>query len=200
MQSLKINNVSKVLGMRPILKNINLIINPGEIIAVTGENGAGKTTLLKVIAGLLPLSKGQIQGVEQVKIGYVGHQPMVYNRLTVIENLAFFGKLYNSFSQNRLKQVLQEINLNKAQNQLAQNLSRGMLQRLSLGRLLMQQPLVFLFDEPFTGLDTKGKDWLSGFLTRIHQQQKILIVVTHNLDELATIPFREVHLKGGQIV
>ncbi len=200
MASIALQAVSKTIGYRRILQNISCTLEPGTLVAVTGPNGAGKTTLLKVVAGLTPLSSGQISGAAFGEIGYVGHQPMVYKALTVAENLVFFAKLHDTYTADRVAEVLVEIGLKPAAGLQGSMLSRGMLQRLALGRLLLQNPRLCLFDEPFTGLDKAGQQWLRSFLGRLLAEDRHVMVVSHNLQELEPLPYRELQLKGGRLV
>lgn len=200
MTALTLERVTKTLGFHTILRDISLTVLPGELLVVTGANGAGKSTLLKVIAKLLPLSSGKITGVTQSEIGYLGHSSMVYSGLTVKENLTFYGELYGINCKERVPRVLSLIGLEQRQDMLAKNLSRGMMQRLSLGRILMQDPTVFLLDEPTNGLDESGKAWLISFLKQAIGDAKMLLYVTHNPCELSTLPFREIRLAKGRIL
>jgi len=200
LSALQLQGITKIYGHRPVLRQVTLQLQPGEMAVLTGDNGAGKTTLLKVVAGLIPPSRGRIEGISQRYIGYVGHRPMIYEDLTVAENLAFFAGLYGEKEPGRIPQTLERIGLQGTEQMPGRVLSRGMLQRLSLGRVLMQQPRLFLMDEPFTGLDSQGRQWLTGVLRRLLQEQAMVLLVSHQLQELADLPYAEYRLQRGRLV
>lgn len=202
---LMICNVTKQIGVKTILKRINLEANSGDLLIVTGPNGAGKTTLLRVIAGLRAPSEGTIQwngqayGPEQVRIGYLSHNSMFYHDLSVLDNLQFFGRLYGRAHQANIQAVLKRVDLYLYRYELVAVLSRGMLQRLTIARMLLQEPELILYDEPFTSLDSAGQQLLYEILNE-QMASTIQIVITHQIESLAGLTLREIKLQAGRLV
>lgn len=193
-----LQGVSKRMGYRFVLADVSLSLDAGEVLAVTGPNGAGKTTLLRIMAGLVPATKGTLNVPQGQDVGYIGHRPMVYSSLTVEENLAFFAKLYRRSRDGDVPGILKELGLSRFRRMLASQLSRGLQQRLSLGRLLLFAPRLVLFDEPFAGLDEAGQEYLRSLLVRLRQRAAVQIVVSHNLHEIHGIASRHVILSQGR--
>ena len=137
--------------------------------ALMGANGAGKTTLLRVLACLTSPSSGsaRVEGwdierdAQRVRrvVGFVAHQPYLYDELTAEENLLFFGKMYAvKDARKRTKQLLLRVGMEKRAGERVSVLSRGQVQRLALARALLHAPRLLLLDEPDTGLDEEGQE------------------------------------------
>lgn len=179
--------------MKPILRGIDLSINAGERMALLGANGAGKTTLLRILAGLSRPGSGQItlDGLDLIqqtreircKVGFVAHQPYLYDDLTALENLLFFARMYAvEQPQARAAKLLLRVGLNKKAHERASSLSRGQLQRLALARALLHSPQLLLLDEPDTGLDQEGLEVLSELLQEHSSQGGTILFTTHDLE------------------
>src|SRR5690606_13868515 len=136
------------------------------MLAVTGPNGAGKTTLLRMLAGVSRPTDGEVfldglslsNGPAHIRrrIGYVGHQPMLFADLTGRENLLFFGRLYNVPSE-RVEELLAAVGMDRRADLPVHSCSRGMQQRLAVARALLHRPPLLICDEPLTGLDGDGQ-------------------------------------------
>lgn len=191
------------------LRRVTLTIGGGEFVALLGPNGSGKTTLLRMAALLLQPSAGRVihlgaEGLaaEDVRkqIGLVAHKTLVYEELTARENLAFFARLYGlSSPAERIQQVLAEVGLARRGDDSAATFSRGMRQRLAIARALVTEPRLLLFDEPATGLDREGREWLDRTLLGLHRAGATLIVSTHD-ESLAALAGRSVWLRAGRLV
>lgn len=163
--------LGKRYGRTWALRGVDLEVGPGERVLVFGPNGAGKTTLLKLIAGTLRPSEGRVKvgGAEdremRRKVGMVGHRPLFYGKLTVRENLLFYGKLYGVPElRSRTEELLERVGLGHMADLPSEVLSRGMAQRLSLAKALLHDPPVLLLDEPFSGMDPEGRRFLGELL------------------------------------
>jgi ABC-type multidrug transport system ATPase subunit len=201
--------VEKRFGGLVALRRFTLTIGPGEFVALLGPNGSGKTTLLRMAALLLQPSAGRVVHVggenlpaESVRkqIGLVGHKALVYDELTAQENLAFFARLYGLANPTeRIGRVLDEVGLARRAGDAAATFSRGMRQRLAIARALITEPRLLLFDEPATGLDREGREWLERTLLGLHQGGATLIVSTHD-ESLAALAGRSIWLRAGRLV
>lgn len=189
---LRISDLHKSYGSRVALSGIDLDLKRGEFLCLFGPNGAGKSTLLKIIATLLRPSSGSVKVLDydlqehpeeyRAKLGMVSHQSFVYQDLTVLENLEFFASLYGvEDPQGRALDLLDEVNLADRYDMPAANLSRGMQQRLSIARALINDPVLLLLDEPYTGLDEHAASVLRDQLQALHSQHRTIVMVTHNL-------------------
>lgn len=203
------DRVEKRFGALLALRKVTLRIAPGEFVALYGPNGSGKTTLLRMAALLVRPTAGRVAhlgaegfGAEQVRrqIGLVGHKTLVYDELTARENLAFFAQLYAvPRPAERISRVLDAVGLRQRADDAAGVFSRGMRQRLAIARALITEPRLLLFDEPATGLDRQGREWLDRTLGGLHEAGATVIVSTHD-DALAALAARSIHLDAGRVV
>src|SRR5207247_7845905 len=160
----------------------------GGCLVVTGRNGAGKTTLLRLCAGLAIPSAGTLEvEPDRSRIGFLGHEPLVYRELTVLENLDLYGRLYRVLERReRIGMLLERLGLWEARRDRASALSRGQMQRLALCRALLHKPELLILDEPFSGLDADGAELLDRELAGM-RGQRTLLVATHDPERVASL-------------
>src|SRR4051794_23056114 len=150
-------NLSKRFGAKRVFARVDVSLDAGGFLLVTGPNGSGKTTLLRVLAGLAAPTAGELQLPERQTIGYLGHEPLVYRELTPLENLTLFGRLYRLPEQReRLGMLLERFDLWGVRHERVSTFSRGMQQGLGLCRVLLHEPTHLLLDEPYNALDAAG--------------------------------------------
>lgn len=204
------SNLYKSFGSRRVLRGVNLELDRGEVVALIGVNGAGKSTLLRILSTLTradggkisldgnPIHKDPIRVRQQ--IGVVLHAPMLYGSLTGRENLRFFSRLFGIVdSENRISQMLDEMNLTSRAEDLVRTYSRGMQQRLSIARALLHDPEFLLMDEPLTGLDDDSIGRLNQYLKRAAQLGKSILFATHDLERVCELATRVDTLHRGTI-
>ena len=201
----KIRGVSKSFGKKLVLNDINLEVNEGEIFGVIGASGAGKTTLLESMIGFYPISKGDISfrkdstgstfnflslekdpSLKQL-IGFSTQDPSFYDRLTVKENLEYFAKLYNipeQFIEQRIKKIMDLVELTGEENALAGELSGGMKKRLDIACSLINDPKLLILDEPTADLDPVLRQHVWRLLKKINSLGKTIIISSHFLEEM----------------
>ena len=192
-----INNIIKRFNFNPILSDLNLEVNKGEVVQILGSNGCGKSTLLKIIAGILRPESGKIsidnkdllsRDCESKKhIIYWGHQPMLYPHLTTYENLVFFLKLRNQSIPENIDSILDSVNLINFKNVQCDNFSQGMFQRFNLLRFIISDWDLGLMDEPFSGLDSSGEKLLLNKIESWKGSNKSMIITSHNSDRLKNL-------------
>ncbi len=174
-------------GDKRVLHDVDFELERGGFLLVTGPNGSGKTTLLRVLAGLYAPTRGELELPERARIGYLGHEPLVYRELTPLENLDLFGRLYRvAERRERTGMLLERFGLWAARNDRAGSYSRGMLQRLALCRALVHEPALLVLDEPFNGLDAQGTELLDAELATL-ARERTLLVATHDPQRLGPI-------------
>ena len=178
-------------GERDVLRGLDLDIPSGSFLLVTGGNGSGKSTLLSLLAGLLAPTAGQLNvDARREQIGYVGHDPLVYEELTALENLELFGRLYRvPERRERAGMLLERYALWQARRERVGTYSQGMKQRLALCRALLHEPELVLLDEPYAGLDAAGATLLDDELATL-SGARTLVVSSHvpeRIEHLATL-------------
>jgi ABC-type multidrug transport system ATPase subunit len=156
-------------------------------LVVTGPNGSGKSTLLRLCVGLAAPSGGELEvSVDRGRIGYLGHEPLLYRELTALENLDLYGRLYRvPERRERIGMLLERFALWEARHARASSFSRGMLQRLALCRAFLHAPTLLVLDEPYDGLDEAGVSLLDRELAD-RRRGSAFVVATHEPERLAT--------------
>lgn len=208
---LTIQGLKKRYGLKPILRGIDLTLYTGERVALLGANGAGKTTLLRILAGLTKPSEGRIvlegwdgeRDAMQVRrlVGFVAHQPYLYEELTALENLRFFGKMYGVTDECELaSSLLQKVGLQRRAKERVGTFSRGQLQRMAWARALLHAPRLLLLDEPDTGLDQEGNELITALWQEHTRQGGYSLFTTHQLEHALHRGERIVLLNGGRVV
>jgi len=204
-------NVEKRYGPVRALRPVSLSISPGEFIALLGPNGSGKTTLLRLTAQLARPTAGTIlfhgsAGFEsgyaaRRRLGVVAHATLLYDDLTAEENLQLFARLYEiPDAAATITARLEAAGLADRRADLVRTFSRGMRQRLTLARALLHSPGMLLFDEPTTGLDVAGCEWLARELRRLHTSACTIIMSTHQGGEVTALATRSIALESGRVV
>ena len=181
---IRARDLSKRYGEKRVLAGLDFDLPAGGFLLVTGANGSGKTTLIRLCAGLVLPTSGELELPERGRIGYLGHDPLVYRELTPLENLGLYGRLYRVPERGeRIGMLLGRYGLWKARNERAGTFSRGMLQRLALCRVLLHDPELLLLDEPFNALDAEGAELLDHELETLRAGHTF-VVSTHDPDRV----------------
>jgi ABC-type multidrug transport system ATPase subunit len=184
---IRARGLGKRYGERRVFAGVDLDLDQGGFLLVTGPNGSGKTTLLRVLAGLAAPTAGDLRLPPRETIGYLGHDPLVYRELTPLENLTLFGRLYRIPERGeRIGMLLERFGLWEVRHERVATFSRGMQQRLGLCRVLLHEPGLLLLDEPANALDSHGLELLGDVLA---DRGRALAVATHDprsVEQLAT--------------
>ena len=207
---IKATNLSKKIGNKLILKDINLEVKQGEFLTVFGPNGAGKSTLLKILALLMKPSSGKvlINGLDSEKssinireqIGVISHQSFLYENLTAQENLEFYGKMYKvSHLKDKVYDAIKEVGLEFSLRDPVRTFSRGMLQRLAIARATLHDPRLLFLDEPYTGLDPHAMDILNQVLAKLHTDNRTIFMITHSFEQGLELSDRIIIVVKGNI-
>jgi heme exporter protein A len=208
---LQARGLQRSFGPARILRGIDLELHSGEALALVGPNGAGKTTLLRLLAGLMRPTAGEIHVLghplkgrsEAVRraIGFLTHQSLLYDDLTLRENLVLAARLYALEQPQQVADAaLEATGLNDRGSELPRRLSRGLLQRAALARALLHSPSILLLDEPFTALDTMAAERLRTDLRARLEGGAAMVIVTHQLTEVWTLASHVAVLSEGRWV
>ena len=185
---IRATGLEKSYGSKRVLRGLDFELERGGFLVVTGANGAGKTTLLRLCAGLGVPTGGTLEvEPDRGRIGFLGHEPLVYRELSALENLDLYGRLYHvSERRERIGMLLERFGLWDSRSVRASALSRGQLQRLALCRSLLHRPDLLILDEPFAGLDEEGAALLDRELVGMRAHRTIL-VATHDPERVAPL-------------
>lgn len=199
--------LGKSYGHRAALTGVDIDVAEGELVALVGPNGAGKTTLLRILATLHRAETGWLSMFGQVlpnhvnqvraRIGYLGHDPLVYLDLTPWQNLRLFADLYDvAWNPPAVEDLLDRVGLLPRAYDVVRTFSRGMVQRLAVARMLLHEPSLLLMDEPYAGLDAPGATLLDSVIA----EGRTAVVVTHDVGWAAAHATRMLVLRGGRVV
>jgi heme exporter protein A len=205
-----VRKLVKRFGLKTVLHGLDFSVEPGEFVALLGPNGAGKTTFLRILASLSRPTMGQVNiagyflphqaAAVRRSLGVVSHQPLLYGDLTAEENLRFFARMYDiRDAEKRIADVLGMVGLDSRRRDLVRTFSRGMQQRLAIGRAVLHDPNVMLFDEPHTGLDQDACLMLDTVLREVAARGRTVVMTSHDLARVADLASRFDILSRGVI-
>lgn len=205
-----VRRLIKRFGLKTVLRGLDFQVNQGEFVALLGPNGAGKTTFLRILASLSRPLVGEVRiagyqlpgqaAAVRRRLGVVSHLPLLYGDLTAEENLRFYGRMYalNNLD-SRVAEVLELVGLAARRRDLVRTFSRGMQQRLAIGRAVLHDPEVMLFDEPHTGLDQDASAMLDAVLREVAARGRTVVMTSHDLARSADLASRFDVLSRGVI-
>jgi len=205
-----VRKLIKRFGLKTVLRGLDFRVQPGEFVALLGPNGAGKTTFLRILSSLARPSMGEVRvagyrlpgqaAAVRRRLGVVSHLPLLYGDLNADENLRFYGRMYAVSDLNqRVKDVLELVGLSARRRDLVRTYSRGMQQRLAIGRAVLHDPEVMLFDEPHTGLDQDACNMLDNVLREVAARGRTVVMTSHDLARAADLASRFDVLSRGVI-
>lgn len=205
-----VRKLVKRFGLKTVLRGLDFEVREGEFVALLGPNGAGKTTFLRILASLSRPTLGEINiaghrlpaqaATIRRNLGVVSHLPLLYGDLNAEENLRFYGRMYGVPDIcGRIDEVLELVGLMSRRRDLVRTFSRGMQQRLAIGRAILHDPEVLLFDEPHTGLDQDACDMLDRLLREVAAQGRTVVMTSHDLARVEDLASRFDVLSRGVI-
>ncbi|TPK72171.1 ABC transporter ATP-binding protein [Mesorhizobium sp. B2-3-3] len=212
MAKVELSGVSKKYGEKAVIHGVDLTVEHGEFLVFIGPSGCGKSTLLRMICGLEPISAGMVviggkpmRGVPPAKRGVamVFQSYALYPHKTVAENMAFsllMQGMPKAERDRRVAVVAETLQLGPLLGRLPKELSGGQRQRVAIGRAIVREPEVFLFDEPLSNLDAELRVQMRLELAKLHRSLgATMIYVTHDQTEAMTLADRIVVLRDGVI-
>jgi ABC-type multidrug transport system ATPase subunit len=196
--------VVKQFGRFAALRGVSAEFMPGRLYAILGDNGAGKTTLLRVLAGLAQPTRGSVAilGTTELRsvcheLGYMAHPSLLYDEMSGMENLRYFGRLYGIGDPTAANMT--SVGLDHTLTRPVAQYSQGMRQRLSLARALLNDPKLLLLDEPFSNVDVRSAREMVTLLAQMRNAGKTIFVVTHQASLLEGTADEFVWMEAGQI-
>jgi heme ABC exporter ATP-binding subunit CcmA len=187
------------------VRDVSLQLEEGRFYVLRGENGAGKSTLLRMIAGLSAPTEGSIRifGLKTkdalARLGYMAHAPLLYDELSAMENLRFFGQMYGIDSAAHLEDAIRRVGLDPALARRVGQYSQGMRQRLSLARAIFHRPELLLLDEPFSNVDPESAAQIAKLLGEMRSAGNTILLVTHQLGLLSKMADEFLWLSAGEL-
>ena len=213
MSIISVKGLSKNYDKATVLSNIDLEIQPGEVIGYIGPNGAGKSTTIKVLAGIIPDFTGDVKVLGhdirtealEVKrrIGYIPENAALYETLTPMEYLQFIGQLYQldkPVVTTRINELLQLFELSKQTDARMTSFSKGMRQKVLLIAGLLHNPEIIFLDEPLSGLDANAVILVKEILVQLKKSGKTIFYSSHLMDVVEKISDRIIILQKGQMI
>lgn len=203
---LEVRNLHYNRGDLDVLRAINFIAQPGELLHIEGPNGSGKTTLLRILCGLVENYEGEIfwqrELLKDIKssywqqLNYIGHQTGLKEGLSAIENLqGYLALRKHSSSATQIEWALMRVGMQGLENIPIKNLSAGQKQRVALAKLLIYPATIWLLDEPFTAIDHHGIATLEALFVE-QVQAGLVIMTTHHALELPGISVKQLYLSS----
>ncbi|WDV46635.1 ABC transporter ATP-binding protein [Clostridiaceae bacterium M8S5] len=213
MNVLEIKNLKKFYGKNLAVNNVNLQIEEGQIYGILGPNGAGKSTMINMICGLLSPTDGEIyvlgekmkKGQMDVKnqIGLVPQDIAIYDDLSAIENVSFFGSLYGlsgKILKEYTKEALEFVALSDKAKVRPSKFSGGMKRRLNIACSIVHKPKLIIMDEPTVGIDPQSRNHILSSIKRLNELGSSIIYTSHYMEEVQTICNKVAIIDKGKII
>jgi ABC-2 type transport system ATP-binding protein len=190
---IRVENLTRRFGDFVAVDHINFDVHEGEVVGYLGPNGSGKTTTIRMLLGLLEPSDGKatVLGFDAFKqseevrarAGYMSQKFAIYDDLTVLENLTFYGGVYGITEKARIRRTLELVGLTGHDSTLTRSLSAGWRQRLALGIALVHEPKLLFLDEPTSGVDPTARRAFWDLIYELAENGVTILVTTHYMDE-----------------
>ncbi len=206
-------HLGKQFGDFVAVRDLNLVVQPGELVALLGPNGAGKTTTVRMLAAILPPGSGQaricgydvVRDAQRVRgmVGLLTEYPGLYGRMAALEYLAFFGALLGLDAvqcRQRSEMLLRQFGLWEVRDRQLESFSKGMRQKMALIRAMIHDPPVLFLDEPTTAMDPQSARTVRDAIGELRGAKRSILLTTHNLSEAEELADRIAIIRGGQII
>ena len=201
---LEITNLHKSYGSHSVLEGVSFCIPRGKIVGLLGPNGCGKS-IMKLIAGLIPLSKGEIliDGMapgQKTKslISYLPERSYLNDWMRISDLLSFFHDFYSDFDLERAKQMLADLNI--ALNDRLKTMSKGTKEKVQLVLVMSRRARLYLLDEPIGGVDPAARDYILNTILKNFEEDSSILISTHLIQDVEAVFDRALFLNQGKIV
>jgi ABC-2 type transport system ATP-binding protein len=189
------------------LDDVSFSVEEGKIVGILGGNGAGKTTLLKIITGITNPYSGSVEIIGETdvnlvkkQIGFLPENPTFFKNITAFELLQLSLTLVGIYSDDKIEQALNRVELIKNKNEKVKTFSKGMMQRLGIAQAIIHLPKILILDEPMSGLDPIGRKMVKDMILEYRKSGKTVLFSTHNLDDIETLCDEVIMIKEGRVV
>lgn len=207
----ELKGLSKTIGKKKIIDNLNLQLYPGQITGFLGPNGAGKTTTIRMMAGLMKPSSGEVIVEGQTvtdhfeetmsKVGVIVENPEMYKYMSGWKNLLHFARMNKTITKERITEVVEQVGMQNRIHEKVSSYSLGMRQRLGLAQALLHRPKFLILDEPTNGLDPAGIREFRTYLRKIAEEDGVSVFVSsHMLSEIELMCDRIAVIQNGQLI
>lgn len=207
----ELKGLSKTIGKKKIISNLNLQLFPGQITGFLGPNGAGKTTTIRMMSGLMQPTSGEVivegqtltEHFEETmsKVGVIVENPEMYKYMSGWKNLLHFARMNKSITKERITEVVEQVGMQNRIHEKVSSYSLGMRQRLGLAQALLHRPKFLILDEPTNGLDPAGIREFRTYLRKIADEDGVSVFVSsHLLSEIELICDRIAIIQNGQLI
>src|SRR5690625_250327 len=209
--AMELIDIKKNIGSKKIIKGLSFTINKGEVFGLIGPNGAGKTTTIRMMVGLMELTDGDVRILgksiktdfkEAVReVGAIVENPEMYPFMTGWQNLKHYARMIPGITDERIKEVIQLVGLEKPIKEKAGKYSLGMRQRLGVAQALLHEPSVLILDEPTNGLDPAGIREIRQYIRRLATEENVAVIISsHLLSEIELMCDRIGVIKNGELI
>ncbi|MGE7696463.1 ABC transporter ATP-binding protein [Lysinibacillus sp. NPDC094177] len=207
----QLQNISKTIGGKQLIQQLNIDLYPGQITGFLGPNGAGKTTTIRMMTGLMRPTEGKViidglslqDNFEEAisKVGVIVENPEMYKYMTGYKNLLHFARMHKNVTKERIQEVVKQVGLEKRINEKVSTYSLGMRQRLGLAQALLHRPKFLILDEPTNGLDPAGIREFRMYLRKIAVEDGVSVFVSsHLLSEIELMCDRVAVIQNGKLI
>jgi len=207
----ELRQLSKTIGKKKIIDDVNLQLYPGQITGFLGPNGAGKTTTIRMMAGLMQPSSGEVLVEGQTvtehfeetmsKVGVIVENPEMYKYMSGWKNLLHFARMNKSITKERITEVVEQVGMQNRIHEKVSKYSLGMRQRLGLAQALLHRPKFLILDEPTNGLDPAGIREFRSYLRKIADEDGVSVLVSsHLLSEIELMCDRIAIIQNGKLI
>ncbi|GLY12289.1 ABC transporter ATP-binding protein [Pseudobacillus badius] len=206
---IEVKHLVKSFENKTALKRVDFNVKKGETIGFLGPSGSGKTTIIKILTAQLHPTSGEVKVFNEPihklktpaymkKIGILTDNSGLYERLSIYDNLALYGDLYE-VRKSRINEVLEAVNLLDEKKQIVQKLSKGMKQRVTLARAILHKPDLLFLDEPTSALDPVNTKYIHEGLKKLNEEGTTIFLTTHDMQEAEVLCDRVAFLHDGEI-
>lgn len=207
----QLQNLSKTIGGKQLIQQLNIDLYPGQITGFLGPNGAGKTTTIRMMTGLMNPSEGKViidglslqDNYEEAisKVGVIVENPEMYKFMTGYKNLLHFARMHKNVTKERIQEVVRQVGLENRIHEKVSTYSLGMRQRLGLAQALLHRPKFLILDEPTNGLDPAGIREFRMYLRKIAAEDGVSVFVSsHLLSEIELMCDRVAVIQNGKLI
>lgn len=209
---LVVQDIVKSFSGKNVLDCLSFEVNNGEVLGVLGPNGAGKSTTFNIITGLIQADSGSVEFKNNTNpsskrykrsLGVVPQDISLYSNMTVEENLRFIGKLYGVKGkklEEKVHEILGEMNLNNKRKEAVKNLSGGMKRRVNIAAALLHNPELVIMDEPTVGVDPQSRSDIWDIIRGLKKKGKSIILTSHYVDEIERLSDRVIVINSGKVI